>query len=318
MPVYNAADFIEESVQYILEQTYSDFELILINDGSTDNTRIILESLESKDSRIVLVSQSNAGPSKARNVGIDKSKGTWICFIDSDDVIEKNFLENLVWNSNHVDLIIGTFLYGGKHIDILPSQYMLPDIYELKSIYNYIHINYLGYLFSKLFLRRIIIDNNIRFDNSIKIAEDSIFLSQYFYYTQTVYITQTDGYLYKTNMSNSLSKIANIEERYISYKRNLEERKKIIQKLNISDIPIKKYYINSISYATRCLYGVNLPKLKMRIFFIKRLRNDLYFKYLGKSDSIINKISYILLKYRTYLLYDLFNLMIRMKKKWIK
>ncbi|MCB8929745.1 MAG: glycosyltransferase [Bacteroidetes bacterium] len=95
MPVYNRAELVKQSIDSVLRQTFQDFELICINDGSTDNTLEVLSELEKIDSRIKVVSHENKGRCQARNSGIAHAKGKWIAFLDSDDFYLDNHLETL-------------------------------------------------------------------------------------------------------------------------------------------------------------------------------------------------------------------------------
>lgn len=95
MPVYNRAELVKESIDSVLRQTFQDFELICINDGSTDNTLEVLSELEKIDSRIKVISHENKGRCQARNSGITNAKGKWIAFLDSDDFYLDNHLETL-------------------------------------------------------------------------------------------------------------------------------------------------------------------------------------------------------------------------------
>ena len=114
MPVYNKAKYLENMVNCILSQTYTNFELIIINDGSTDGSDKICDKL-SKDSRIKVIHIENAGVSNARNIGLEIVRGEYIQFLDADDYIEKNMLEDLVKiaDKNKPDLIIS----GIKKVD---------------------------------------------------------------------------------------------------------------------------------------------------------------------------------------------------------
>ena len=108
IPVYNAENFIKDCLDSILSQTYKDFEVILINDGSTDSSEKIIEEYIKKDDRICLINQENQGAPKARNLGIKKSKGKYIMFFDADDILKQNSLEILVSSisSNNASLVI--------------------------------------------------------------------------------------------------------------------------------------------------------------------------------------------------------------------
>ena len=92
VPTYNNEKFLDKCVESILSQTYHEFELLIINDGSTDNTINVLQPYLKKDKRIKLHNTKNKGVSSARNLGISKAKGEYICFIDSDDWVEKDYL----------------------------------------------------------------------------------------------------------------------------------------------------------------------------------------------------------------------------------
>ena len=96
VPIYNSEKYLPQCVESILNQTYKNFELILVNDGSTDNSLSICESYAQKDERIEILNLQHNGVSNARNNGISKAKGEFICFVDSDDKIEKDFLLVLI------------------------------------------------------------------------------------------------------------------------------------------------------------------------------------------------------------------------------
>lgn len=106
IPVYNRQNVVEECINSILSQSYSDFEIIIIDDGSTDNTLETCQQIAAKDQRIKIFSSSHGGVSSARNVGIDAAKGEYIFFLDSDDIIHPNLLETLVkgLEENHASI----------------------------------------------------------------------------------------------------------------------------------------------------------------------------------------------------------------------
>lgn len=95
VPVYNVENYLERCVTSILKQTYTDLEIILIDDGSTDKSGTICDELQKKDPRIIVVHKENGGQSSARNLGLEICKGTWVCFIDSDDFIREDYIEEL-------------------------------------------------------------------------------------------------------------------------------------------------------------------------------------------------------------------------------
>ena len=108
VPVYNVEDYIENNIKSLLNQTYKNFEIIYIDDGSTDNSLNILNMFKKIDSRIKVIHQENSGVSHSRNVGIEYSNGEYITFIDADDFVDNDYLEyllNLI-SKNHSDMAI--------------------------------------------------------------------------------------------------------------------------------------------------------------------------------------------------------------------
>ena len=95
VPIYNVEKYLERCINSLINQTYKNIEIILVNDGSTDNSLIICEKYKNIDSRIILVNKENGGLSDARNVGIDNSSGNYITFIDSDDYIDDDYVYTL-------------------------------------------------------------------------------------------------------------------------------------------------------------------------------------------------------------------------------
>ena len=108
VPVYNVEKYLDRCIQSILVQSFKKFELVLINDGSTDNSLKICQKYREEDNRIVLISQPNKGLSAARNTGLENIHGEYVCFIDSDDFVEKNYLRSLYNNleKNKADISI--------------------------------------------------------------------------------------------------------------------------------------------------------------------------------------------------------------------
>ena len=115
VPVYNAERYLEECLNSIQQQSYTDIEVILVNDGSTDHSKTICERYCEEDSRFYFMNQTNQGQSVARNVGVAASKGEFIAFVDSDDIIQKNYLEKLMqYMTEEVDIVESNFTVSKK------------------------------------------------------------------------------------------------------------------------------------------------------------------------------------------------------------
>ena len=172
MPVYNKEKYIKRSIQSILNQTFTDFELIIVNDGSTDHSLEICESFH--DSRITIISVINGGVSKARNIGLDNAKGEYITFIDSDDYVDYLYLEKLYVKDE--DMIIGGLTKVNTQYQKIET--LLPQLSGSVFIKDLAHTFYqeqidtgiYGFIASKIVRRKIIEDNHIRFDTKIKLA----------------------------------------------------------------------------------------------------------------------------------------------------
>ena len=109
VPVYNAQDTIKKCISSLINQQYTNIEILLVDDGSTDNSLFICQQLQLKDSRIRIIEKLNGGVSSARNMGIEHAEGVWILFVDSDDWIDDDLIENYdhFLNEYSADVIIG-------------------------------------------------------------------------------------------------------------------------------------------------------------------------------------------------------------------
>ena len=177
IPVYNAGKTLHRCVDSILVQTFSDFEVLLIDDGCKDNSGNICDEYAKKDSRVKVVHKDNGGVSSARNVGLNKAKGEWITFIDADDYIASDFFS--VIDNNDCDFIIGQsqhFDPSGKYwySERLSTQKVLSE--EAKR--GFLEHNLLWHImrtpWGKFFKRDLIA--LIRFDEGMKVGEDTVFV----------------------------------------------------------------------------------------------------------------------------------------------
>lgn len=208
VPVYNAEDYLEKAIQSIVNQTYSNLEIFIIDDGSQDNSGMICDELSKKDSRIQVIHQINSGVSNARNTALDKIKGKYVSFMDADDYIENTMLENLVkiYDEFNVDLVNSGFyseirsykknetvsssdkinyldkLYCSKK-EIKDEMVILWDKHQLYNVVN------------KLYIRDIIEKNNIRFPNH-NFGEDIEFNRQYLLKINSMYNSSECYYHY--------------------------------------------------------------------------------------------------------------------------
>jgi len=206
VPVYNVEKYLRRCLDSILLQTFTDWECILVDDGSNDNSGSICDEYAAKDFRFKVFHTSNGGPSKARNIGLQKARGYWISFIDSDDWIKDTFLQNLIEHSTGVDIVFTscTVVYKDEMLvpQTLDGSYSGDDYYS--AIAELIKKNMVGYTWMKLYKKDIIDKNQLRFDESITYMEDFLFTSQFLIKAHNLYSTQCHDYQYCLN-ENSIS-----------------------------------------------------------------------------------------------------------------
>lgn len=249
IPIYNAEKYLEKCIESILIQTHKDFELILVDDGSKDNSGRICDEYAKKDSRIRVIHKKNAGVSTARNTGIESAKGEFIAFVDSDDWLQKNSLEILYKEikAQNADLVAGAFerivRQGRQRHNIKSKLYYGDEIAE--NITDLISC-LAGTVWAKLFRRDIILNENLRFIPEIPSCEDSVFLMTYLQFCEK--ITLKDEIVYTYNCMVLSSAVHKFYEKYGYYcacmctaatgvveKSNLDEKKKNILKYGLAN-----------------------------------------------------------------------------------
>lgn len=210
IPVYNGEKHIEKCINNILKQTYKSIEIIIINDGSKDNTKNILDKMQQLDKRIRVINKENTGVSDTRNVGIENAKGEFLLFLDSDDEIIPNAIENIVnnINSKNIDMYIFGFKVIGSNnrcndTEILKKIELLDDKKKnlLKSIIA-TKDNIYGYIWRALYSKKMLDKFNIRFPYGIKISEDYMFFLNCIYNSDNIVIDSTEYYQYIINESS--------------------------------------------------------------------------------------------------------------------
>jgi len=180
VPVYNVEKYLVKMIDSVLGQTHQNFELLLIDDGSTDNSLNILREYEKKDSRIRVFTQANDGaPGKARNWGIDEAKGEYLYFLDADDFLPKNAMTILLESfTNNVDLVIGRTIWTDGEKEWYPlSEKKLSyksKIYNLNKM-RYYDLEKVSYVAtSRLYRKKIIKRNDIKFPHKYS-SQDTFF-----------------------------------------------------------------------------------------------------------------------------------------------
>lgn len=187
IPVYNVSNYLRNCIESIISQDYSDFECILVDDGSTDESGLICDEYAMIDRRIRVFHKENGGVSSARNLGLDNSSGEWVYFVDSDDQVLSGGLQTMVdCISDDVDIVLagykkynedGNVVYeiDDRVICLMDKRESLSTLYARHGKYY----NYLTFGCIRLLRNKIIQEYNLRFDTEITNKEDTLFLTQF-------------------------------------------------------------------------------------------------------------------------------------------
>ena len=187
VPVYNVASMLRRCIESLFCQSFTDYELLLVDDGSTDDSGKICEDYAAMDQRVRVFHKTNGGVSSARNLGLERARGEWILFLDADDTLLPGGLHTLVGGiSEEVDLVMGGYLEDdGNRVIIDTAVHDMKGIIDRKAAMWMLFSNpgtnsiYMGYAWGKLFRNEIITGKHIVFDEKTKIKEDTLFVVEY-------------------------------------------------------------------------------------------------------------------------------------------
>jgi len=207
VPIYKAEKYLVHCINSILAQTFTDFELLLIDDGSPDNSGKICDEYAKKDFRVKVFHVINRGVSSARNIGLDNAKGIWIFFIDSDDWIGEDYLNDLLSKSEDSQCVFSgytEFISNGCYIENSIKLKDKIDIYT-ESFNQLDNLSLFNYCWGKLYRRDIIELKQLRFSLDYSYGEDKLFVLQYILQIDYVSISESISYIYRIT-ANGLSK----------------------------------------------------------------------------------------------------------------
>lgn len=231
VPVYNSENFIEKCVDSIMNTKENDFEILLINDGSTDSTPKILKKISKKYNNVLVYNNSNKGVSYSRNYGIKKAKGEYIMFVDADDELNKNWYENIKKYLFDYDIVYFSKNIIKDNIEVL-----------LKSIIgcNNKDICIAG-PYSKIFKREMILKNNLKFEEKIINGEDMLFNIECLKNSNSFMTVNFSFYLYRKYIGQSTKKY---DERILNSDLLFHKKLKMLLKDFCIDIDERKKYMN--------------------------------------------------------------------------
>lgn len=311
IPAYNTESYIEAMLNCVINQTYRNLEIIIVDDGSIDSTPQIIDDFAQKDERILAIHIKNNGVSNARNKGIELSHGKKIFFWDSDDIVELDTIEKVVEFSQNKNVESVLYSYSNRTNNVNSEKHFsnLKEIYEKEEILNELLPHFIGQTYQEVndwikgksglrdnkehtALWRIMLDskiiknNNLEFDKNLTLGEDTKFINEYFLYSNSVGFL--DNCYYHLTIRNTGANISSITDckkmasdklKIISAKEQLNEIAK--QRFNIS---ITKLSEGTIIFSTIQLAIVCSKDKKYKI----NERYNIYKKYM--EDNKVKKV----------------------------
>lgn len=296
VPVYNMGIYVEACLKSLIEQTYDNLEILIIDNNSTDNSVQICKRYGEIDSRITIISEGEKGVSNARNKGIKSATGEFIAFVDSDDIIEKNHIEKLVNGIACTDMCICNYneLYKTESVRkiAIKADSIISNKEAIQQIFG--RDGYGGYLWNKLFKMDIIKKYNISFDKNIHMCEDMLFVINYLQNSKSIHTIPDVLYNYRMRKSST---VWDKEEK--KYNTLIDSYNKIYEILKIEDINtiLFEYQVLNSVYSRK---KTNLQKklvIDINQAYKKIMNDDLIMSQNKKKLFMKKNIGFIYNKY---------------------
>lgn len=309
VPVYNVELYLPKCIDSILTQSYRNFELILINDGSIDGSGLICLNYSCQDKRIKYISQENKGVSAARNRGLKEVTNEFVIFIDSDDYVEKDYLLHLITGNESFDLVVtgirNVYFEMGRVEDQIPESFEAYRITDIGKIYYSLDLNHLlSGVYLKLFKTSLLQQFDIYFNPLYSYGEDIIFVLQYLQCISNLKVVPFAEYNYMHRNADSLSKKRysfEIESAWCKDMYTLQT--KTIKRFSVNSKSYQHYYKERyMQYYLAAIYSMYLPKTEKINSERLRILSDMYKDESLKefsiffSKSIMSIISLLLFK----------------------
>lgn len=314
VPIYNVENYIERFINSVLAQDFCDFEVLLVNDGSKDNSIDKINFVFS-DTRFKLINKTNGGLSDARNAGLKKATGSYVLFWDSDDWVESNTLSEL-YNFLKVEVsscLVFGFFRDTENLDnvLINTTTQLPEFKTLNIANTTIKLSndslsYLGYAWNKVYERSLLVSNDLWFDKGISLVEDMLFNSKVYRSIDKIHFLSIPLYHYMDRPSTSLIKQfhPNSFELIII---KMEAIKNFLTHWKLASGEIKKVVAYNLFLGIRyCIHNLFYYKNGLSIFdkhkYVKEMmQNKLVNELLNDApkDNFIDRIYLFCFRYKT-------------------
>lgn len=316
VPVYNVENFLRSCLSSILSSSFKDFELLLVDDGSLDNSGKICDEYALKDSRVLVYHRQNSGVSSARNYGLRMASGEWVTFIDSDDFISTTFLEGLlspVIKGERIDFVQGGCVsWLNNHVEGITQSYE----YYVGDNPGYLFNHFRGLVVSKLFRLSKIKKNEeelyVSFNESMVIAEDMVFTLDYICEVNKYAFVSEIGYYYRKDNVNSATRRIGKESYDHNYRSAVVAYRSVLhyiscKQLSYSDSLFRlRQRGGFFFYTLLSLYKSEWRRSER----LRRIREDFTDEYLGiialAKTSFPQCILRLLIINKQYIIFDIF------------
>ncbi|MGD6815522.1 glycosyltransferase family 2 protein [Metabacillus sp. 84] len=275
VPVYNCEKYLSKCLESIINQIYKNIEIIIINDGSTDGSGQVVKHFKEMDIRIIYYEQTNSGPSEARNRGISLSTGDYLVFVDSDDTVDKRYVELLLTRmiKTGSDLVCCGYVDISEYGVINCTDFEFESSVSTHEIIDMVCKRTGGVLWGKIFRREIIVKYGIKMDKDIFMSEDLVFVLQYVVRCSSSF-TAINENLYHYNRLNQDSISSNISTKYlenfIAVCKHLEQ---IFLSVNLGNQEINQIIGNRIQNII--VSNVEMLSMKIKDHGMKQAINDI-------------------------------------------
>lgn len=307
VPIYKVEKYLDKCIETIVNQTYKNLEIILVDDGSPDNCPKMCDKWAEKDNRIVVIHKKNDGVCSARNMGLDKSKGEWISFVDADDYIEPTYIEDMQKKAIETDskyICCGYNKVYTNNQESINNNNTIKEIEAKDFIISLLNVqNSYGFVHMKLIKKEVL--EKIRFDEKLLVGEDALFNAQITKEIDKVVIYNKALYNYRVNLdsvvrrfdSNYVKKYTDSMEKMTKYIIDNYRGEKTIE-VNLANYIVYHLMLISVNY---CYNPQNNNKrkslkevCKMRIY-ANAIKNSNY-----DNLSLSRKITLFTIKHRMY------------------
>lgn len=317
IPVYNAEKYLDECILSVCNQSFRNLEIILVDDGSKDNSLEICKRWAAEDDRILVIHKENGGVSSARNSGLDAATGDYITFLDSDDYLELDILQKAAETIENQDVIHCLYKFG---FSIVKGEQRSrgPELYcdnitreELLSyaIYpnskKYMLGNFFRAVCGSLFNAKILRDEAIKFPENIYLGEDALFIMEYLKYVETAKVVDSKGYNYRMLETSAVHRYKS--DLYVQSQRQAELIIQLVEDMGLKDNTDIIQSISLLYWRVFTVLAKNGTAGWRKGRFEKSRRNEeakkWYFEHLGEMRSAI--IQSAIMAPKTKLLYHM-------------